>query len=232
MTLDRLLAGLPDPARPFLTYYDESTGERVELSGVTAANWVAKTSNFLVDDLDAAPGTRVRLGLPSHWLRFVWVLSCWSVGAAVVDTGADIGLSGPDLDADEPVRVAASLRPLGGRFAEPPTGFLDVGAEVPPHGDVFVALDPPAPETLALDLDGRRATQAELAASTEPSSDRLLVQPGPLFRDVELVVAVALGGGSLVVVAAGRDAGPGAADSRVPADVIRRLAEQERARPV
>ena len=78
MSLDRLLEQLPDPARPFLTYYDDATGERVELSGVTTANWVAKTSNFLVDDLEAEPGTRIRLGLPSHWLRFVWVLSCWS----------------------------------------------------------------------------------------------------------------------------------------------------------
>jgi uncharacterized protein (TIGR03089 family) len=218
MRLDRLLDGLPDPASPFLTYYDDATGERIELSAVTTANWVAKTSNFLVDDLEAGPRTRIRLGLPSHWLRFVWMLSCWSVGAAVVDTDADIGLSGPDLVADEPTRVAASLRPLGGRFAAPPSGFLDLGAEVPPHGDVFVALDPPSPDSLALDLDGLRATQAELAAAIEPSSDRLLVESGPLARDVDLLVAAGLGGGSLVVVANGS------------ADVLARLAEQERAR--
>jgi uncharacterized protein (TIGR03089 family) len=218
VSLDRLLAGLPDPARPFLTYYDDVTGERVELSGVTTANWVAKTSNFLVDDLEAEPGTRVRLGLPSHWLRFVWALSCWSVGAAVVDTGADIGVSGPDLGADEPVRLAASLRPLGGRFTEPPAGFLDLGAEVPPHGDVFVALDPPGPDTLALDLDGRRATQAELTTAIEPSTERVLVEPGPLPRDVDLLVAAGLGGGSLVVVA------------HASTETIGRLAEQERAR--
>ena len=218
--LPRLLDHLPDRARPFLTYYDDATGERVELSGVTTANWVAKTSNFLVDDLDAAPGTRVRLGLPSHWLRFVWMLSCWSVGAAVVDTEADIGVSGPDLTADEPVRVAASLRPLGGRFADPPTGFLDLGAEVPPHGDVFVALDPPTPDTLAIDLGGRRLTQDELTTSTTPSAERLLVEAGELSRDVDLVVAAGLGGGSLVVVA-----------HPASAEVIARLAEQERARP-
>jgi len=218
MTLDRLLSGLPDPARPFLTYYDDGTGERVELSGVTTANWVAKTSNFLVDDLEAEPGTRVRLGLPSHWLRFVWVLSCWSVGAAVVDADGDIGLSGPELVADEPVRVAASLRPLGGRFTELPTGFLDIGAEVPPHGDVFVPLDRPGPDTLALDIDGRRATHAELTTATEPSDERLLVVPGPLRRDVDLLAAAGLGGGSLVVVA------------NSSGEKIGRLAEQERAR--
>ena len=218
MSLDRLLDGLRDPASPFLTYYDDATGERIELSGVTTANWVAKTSNFLVDDLEAGPATRIRLGLPSHWLRFVWVLSCWSVGAAVVDENADIGLSGPDLVADEPTRVAASLRPLGGRFPEPPAGFLDLGVEVPPHGDVFVPIDPPTPDSLALDLDGRRATQAQLAAAMEPSSERLLVESGALARDVDLLVAAGLGGGSLVVVAHGS------------ADVLARLAEQERAR--
>jgi uncharacterized protein (TIGR03089 family) len=218
MTLDRLLAGLDDPARPFLTYYDEATGERVELSGITAANWVAKTSNFLVDDLDAGPGTRVRIGLPSHWLRFVWLMSCWSVGAAVVDADADIGVSGPELAAEEPRRVAASLRPLGARFAEPPDGFLDLGAEVPPHGDVFDPLDPPSPDTLALDLDGHRATQAELVSTTAPSNERLLAEPGPLARDVDLLVAAGLGGGSLVVVAG---ASP---------DVIVRIGAQERAR--
>ena len=217
MTLDRLLAGLADPARPFLTYYDDGTGERVELSGVTTANWVAKTSNFLVDDLEAEPGTRVRLGVPSHWLRFVWMLSCWSVGAAVVDADADIGLSGPELAADEPVRVAASLRPLGARFADPPAGFLDIGAEVPSHGDVFVPIDPPGPDTLALDVEGRRVTQAELTSSIEPSGERLLVAPGPVGRDVELLVAAGLGGGSLVVVANASE------------ETIGRLAEQERA---
>lgn len=218
MTLDRLLAGLPDPARPFLTYYDDPTGERVELSGITTANWVAKTSNFLVDDLEAGPGTRVRIGLPTHWLRFVWVLSCWSVGAAVVDTAADIGLSGPDLAADEPVKLAAALRPLGARFAEPPAGFVDIGAEVPQHGDVFAAFDPPDTDTLAVDLEGRRMTHGELAASVDSSEERLLVEPGALKRDVDLLVAAGLGGGSLVVVAHASN------------DVRGRVAEQERAR--
>jgi uncharacterized protein (TIGR03089 family) len=139
------------------------------------------------------------------------------VGAAVVDADADIGLSGPELAADETVRLAASLRPLGGRFADPPAGFLDIGAEVPPHGDVFVPIDPPGTDTLALDVDGRRATHAELTAETEPSNGRLLVVPGPLSRDIDLLVAAGLGGGSLVVVANGSG------------EKISRLAEQERA---
>lgn len=200
-TLDQLLRAAADPSQPFVTYYDMATGERVELSTTTTANWVAKTSNFLVDDLDAGPGTRIRIGLPSHWLTTVWILSAWNVGAAIVDHTADIGLSGPDLVADEPVRVAASLRPLGGRFAEPPAGFLDLGAEVPGHGDHFVALDPPEPSTLAVDLEGAVSTHTELLTSVAPDGGRRLVVPGSIRRDADLIAAACLGGGSLVIVA-------------------------------
>ena len=38
-----------DPTRPLLTWYDDGNGERVELSGATLANWVAKTANLLVN---------------------------------------------------------------------------------------------------------------------------------------------------------------------------------------
>ena len=200
-TLDQLLRTAKDPSQPLVTYYDMATGERVELSTTTTANWVAKTSNFLVDDLDAAPGSRIRIGLPSHWLTTVWILSAWNVGAAVVDDAADIGLSGPDLVGEEPQRVAASLRPLGGRFTEPPTGFLDLGAEVPGHGDHFIALDPPEPATLALDLEGVSSTHADLLGSVHPDGARRLVVPGSIRRDAELIVAASLGGGSLVIVA-------------------------------
>lgn len=213
--LDGLLRAVPDPSKPLLTYYDESTGERVELSTITTANWVAKTSNFLIDDLDAEPGTRIRIGLPSHWLRFVWILSAWNVAATVADTAADIGVSGPELEADEDIRVAASLRPLGGRFATPPDGFLDIGAEVPGHGDHFVALDPPDATSVALDLDGVQVTHGELLADSEPSPSRRLVTPGSVARDAGLIVEACLGGGSLVIV------------SSATPDQISRLSAQE-----
>lgn len=215
-SLDRLLGGVADPSVPLLTYYDISTGERVELSGTTTANWVAKTSNFLVDDLDADTSSRIRIGIPTHWLRFVWILSAWNVGAAIVDSAADIGLSGPELEADEGYRVAASLRPLGGRFATEPDGFLDLGAEVPGHGDHFFAADPPTEATVAVDIGGVQRTHAQLLA-TPPDSRRIVVEPGSVARDAELIVATCLGGGSLVVVT-----------SATPADLAR-VARQESA---
>lgn len=216
-SLTDLLPRHADPAAPFVTFYDDRTGERVELSAVTFANWVAKTSGFLTDELEAEPGTRLRIGLPSHWLRPVWLLSAWTVGAVVVDRDAAIGLSGPELEADEPVRLAASLRPLGARFAEPPAGFVDVALEVPGQPDVFVALDPPVGESPALDVDGLRSTHDELVAATEPSSARVLAVEPSLVEEARLLVAALRGSGSLVLVVGADDA------------AVERIAAQEQA---
>ncbi|KIF72629.1 acyl-CoA synthetase, partial [Streptomyces sp. AcH 505] len=93
-----------DPARPLVTFYDDATGERVELSAVTLANWVSKTANLLQGDLAAGPGDRLALLLPAHWQSAVWLLACSSVGVAVEIGGdpadADLVVTGPDsLDA-------------------------------------------------------------------------------------------------------------------------------------
>lgn len=217
-TLAALLPTVAEPGRPLLTWDDRTTGERVELSATTTANWVAKTASYLVDELDVEVGTRVRVGLPTHWLRFVWLLSCWTAGAVVVDRDADIGVSGPELAADEPIRLAASLRPLGGPFVEPPTGFVDLATVVPGQPDVFVPLDPPAPDSAAVDLAALGSLDhAGVLTTCAPDPRRLLVEPGDLPRDVRLLVSALRGGGSLVVVA-GADA-----------EVLARVAEQERA---
>ncbi len=72
-----------DPARPLLTYYDDATGERTELSVATFANWVAKTANLLRDDLGVQPGGLVAVDLPLHWQAAVWLQSCWELGLVV-----------------------------------------------------------------------------------------------------------------------------------------------------
>ncbi|MBW8484623.1 TIGR03089 family protein [Actinomadura parmotrematis] len=73
-----------DPARPLVTFYDDATGERIELSARTFDNWVAKTANLLVDGLAAEPGTPVVLVLPPHWQTAVWLMACWTAGAVAV----------------------------------------------------------------------------------------------------------------------------------------------------
>lgn len=200
-TLDSLLRGATNPAQPFLTYYDAATGERIELSAVTTANWVAKTSNFLVDGLDAEPGTRLRLDLPTHWESFVWILSAWSVGAVLTDHRADIAVVGPALVADEDIRVALSLKPLGMRFDHELEGFVDFNAEVLGHGDHFQSFDPPTADSPALDLDGLTQTHREAYDANEPSPDRVLLEPGPLGRDCAALIAACRGDGSLVIAA-------------------------------
>lgn len=196
-----LLGGIADPAQPFLTYYDCASGERIELSAVTTANWVAKTANFLIDELDAEPGCRVRLDLPSHWESFVWILSAWSVGAVLTDHDADIAVVGPSLEADEKIRVALSLKPLGLRFDSPPQGFIDYNAEVLGHSDHFQPFDPPSGDAPAIDLGDVIQNRDELFASVEPVGRRVLLESGTLLRDCTALVAAGRGGGSLVIVA-------------------------------
>ncbi|MFD0786819.1 TIGR03089 family protein, partial [Micromonospora azadirachtae] len=54
----------PDPTRPLLTWYDDASGERTELSGATLANWVAKTANLLVDGAAVGPDDTAAVLLP------------------------------------------------------------------------------------------------------------------------------------------------------------------------
>jgi uncharacterized protein (TIGR03089 family) len=151
-----------DPGRPLITFYDDATGERVELSVATFANWVAKTANLLQDDLGARPGDRLALLLPAHWQTAVWLLAAFSTGVVVVPggdpAGAELVVSGPDtLDAARACggeRVALALRPLGGRFPQPPAGFADYAVEVPGQGDHFVPYTPVGPDAPALELPG------------------------------------------------------------------------------
>ncbi len=89
--LDPLLAA--DPAGPRITYYDDATGERIELSTVTMANWAAKTANLLRDEMGAGPGTRVAVLLPAHWQTAAVLFGIWWIGAEVVlDGEADTAL--------------------------------------------------------------------------------------------------------------------------------------------
>ncbi|GGO56241.1 TIGR03089 family protein [Streptomyces lasiicapitis] len=175
-----------DPARPLVTYYDDATGERVELSVATFANWVAKTANLLQGELSAEPGDRLALLLPAHWQTAVWLLACSSVGV-VADVGgdpatADLVVSGPDtLDAARACsgeRVALALRPLGGRFPQPPEGFADYAVEVPSQGDRFAAYAPVDPDEPALAVAGLEPTGAELVERARADAAELGLAPG------------------------------------------------------
>ncbi len=175
-----------DPGRPLITFYDDATGERVELSVATFANWVAKTANLLQGDLAAAPGDRLALLLPAHWQSAVWLMACHSVGVTVEIGGdpaaADLVVSGPDTLEEARActgeRVALALRPLGGRFPQPPAGFVDYAVEVPGQGDRFAPFSPVDPDAPALAVDGAELSAAELVTRARAEAAALGLDAG------------------------------------------------------
>ena len=215
-TFPRLLEAAlrTDPARPLVTFYDDATGERIELSVTTYANWVAKTAALLQDELDVERGATVLVSLPTHWLGAVWLGAAWSVGACITDDparadDADVLVGGPDqLDvlagqAHRAPVLALSLRPLGGRFTDPlPPGVTDYGAVVLGQPDVFVPYDPAGPADLAWQDATGSLAQADVAAlgldgargADEPVHDLQRLEPGCRARTAE-VSATALEAG-------------------------------------
>ena len=213
-------ASREDAARPLVTFYDDVSGERTELSVATTENWVAKTANLLIDDLGAVPGQRLGFALPVHWQGLVWALAGWSVGMVVVAGPLDEPVLHADvLVVDEPHLGAAthrasgevvgcSLHPFGEKLQSSPMGVLDYAAEVLAHGDRFV----PAPATSrpvcvvegeVYDVAALTAASVEVAARWGLSSGgRLLTTLDPATRDGLLALAVAplVLGGSVVAV--------------------------------
>ncbi len=165
------------PNAAFVTFYDDATGERVELSAITLDNWVAKTANFLTEELDLTADDVVRLRLPAHWLTVVWLAACGAIGACVAlgppDPADDVIVVGP-IEAAEPFDgqpvVACSLRPMGAEFVEPlPPGVIDFTAEVRAYGDRFEPsmIQRPTPDTRALEVGGITLTNADVIAQAK-----------------------------------------------------------------
>ena len=99
-----------------MTFYDFATGERVELSVATYANWVAKTASLLVEEADLERGQRLLVDLPAHWLTPVFLGAAWTVGLEVVwdeSAGAADGFVTGPAGAGGVRR--AGRRPPGGR---------------------------------------------------------------------------------------------------------------------
>lgn len=183
---DLLTAALRrDAAAPLFTQYDDATGERIELSGATLANWVAKTANLLQEEFDVGPGGTVAVALPVHWQTAAVLLAVWSCGATVLDTAAedegrlaaaDVVLAAhdrlPALEEDLPEHgpelLGLSLHPLGAGMAGYVGPARDFAIEVRTHGDVFTPYDPPDPAAVGLRLGGLELT---LGALTEAAGE-------------------------------------------------------------
>lgn len=143
-----LLAG--DLSRPRLTWYDEQSGERIDLSGKTLLNWVAKAANWLELEMALGPGDDLALLMPpDHWRAIYWSLAAWTRGLTVSadqDAEAVVTLGGSaDGELDEPAAALAAspLQAMSDAMPGPvgPTAYdeLTAPAHVPPGSRVLLA---------------------------------------------------------------------------------------------
>jgi uncharacterized protein (TIGR03089 family) len=194
-------------ARPLITFYDDATGERVELSGTTTANWAAKAANLLREECDVEPGTPVAMLLPAHWQTAAVLLAAWWCGAEVVTEPG--GAKWVLCDADR-VDIALAARPAGGVVALSldafgkgvpglPAGVVDFATEVRLQGDDFAPWVP-VPDTNPA-LDG--ATISEVLAGARARAGALgLSRADRVLSTLDWNTATGLRDGLLAVLAA------------------------------
>jgi uncharacterized protein (TIGR03089 family) len=204
----RLRAGA---GTPLVVHYDQTAGSRVELSATTFANWVAKTSALVVDELGLGRGDRLRLELPVHWLEVVWVGAALNVGLVLSDASPDLVVVGPEgvgVPYDAQV-VATSLHPFALRFDTPPAGgVVDFGADVFGQPDAFVPYDPPSPDDTVLALGQEEQTMSDVmsrGAAVAPGTRTLTDVPARARP--ELLLGPLLGQGTTVWCGGCDDAG-------------------------
>jgi uncharacterized protein (TIGR03089 family) len=215
-----------DPSRPFVTYYDEQSGERSELSAKSLANWVAKTHHMLGDELGLGVGDTALVALPAHWISVPVLLGCLTAGLALTTEGpADVAFVAPETlqaasGTPEVYAVAPSSAAVGfaGSAPEPAADYVTA---VRPHEDKWPSVHMPAsPDDPCLPGLTRgevaaRAADAGLAARARVLTTRGWNSPEDWIETLFAPLAVR---GSLVIVA-------NCADE----DVLARRMDQERA---
>jgi uncharacterized protein (TIGR03089 family) len=203
-----------DPVGPRITYYDDATGERIELSAATLANWAAKTGNLLRDELGAGPASRVAVLLPAHWQTAAVLFGVWWIGADVLlgdsmGDEADIALCTPnrldEADTTGAAEVAVlSLDPFGRPAPDPPVGVTDYATAVRVHGDQIIAERHPGPALAGRSVDEVLAACQESAMARGLTAGERVLSTASWDRPDELIeglLAVLAVGGSLVQVA-------------------------------
>jgi uncharacterized protein (TIGR03089 family) len=237
-----------DPAGALLTYYDDATGERSELSAVALGEWAARTANLLVDGCGLGPGDRAAVLLPPHWQTAAVLLGAWSAGVSVnFHSLATAGLPRIGPDANEPIdvtfvtparlddwledvpeadhRFVLGLAPSAAPLGDVPAGYRDYLTEVREHGTDFRS---PAPiyRTDAASGDGTSyrewGTVAHGIAATLDlrPGDRLLIDAAQTEHPVKWLLAP-LAAGASVVLCANLD--PAAMAARAAAERVTRV---------
>jgi uncharacterized protein (TIGR03089 family) len=230
--LDPLLRA--DPVGPRITYYDDGTGERIELSTVTLANWAAKTANLLRDELAAGPTSRVAILLPAHWQTAAVLFGVWWIGAEVTLRGpADLALCTSDRFDEADAAVAEggvggeiavlSLDPFGKPVPDLPIGVTDYATAVRVHGDQIVPEPNPGPALAGRSAALLLADCVQSAAMQGVRSTDRVLSTASWDRPEHLVdglLAVLATGASLVQVA---NPDPAAMERRIQTEKVTRV---------
>lgn len=192
-----------DPAGPLLTYYDDATGERTEVSATTLDNWVAKTANLLTDGLGLDDGSSIAIVLPPHWQTAGILLGAWAAGHRIMDypdvdspvqpdavfcTEADL-IAYDDVRADV---VGVTLHPFGRGLSGQWRRITDYAQEIGGYGDQFRAATPVDPAAPALVAGSLELTHEGLAGAAVDLADRLKMTAGSRIM-VSRDLAVAAG---------------------------------------
>ena len=69
--------------RALLTYFDEATGERVELTAGELGDWAARSAALMRDGCGLRAGDRVAVLLPPHWQSAAVLRGAWASGLIV-----------------------------------------------------------------------------------------------------------------------------------------------------
>lgn len=217
------------PSQPFVTYYDESTGERAELSVKSLANWVAKTHHLLATELGLGAGSTATIAVPAHWLSVPVVLGVLTAGLEIVDDDtADVAFVVPDTA----IRAAGAFdvyalnpsAPAVGFGQDPPPGTNDYVLAVRPQADAWGSVQfgaGPSDPCLAIrsradvvELARARAAAMGLSAGARVLTDRDWTSTNDIVDTLLAPLAV---GGSVVYV------------RNASAEVLERRAGQEKA---
>jgi uncharacterized protein (TIGR03089 family) len=201
-----------DPVGPRITYYDDATGERIELSAITLANWAAKTGNLLRDELGGNAGSRVAILLPAHWQTAAVLFGVWWIGAdAVLGSAADADIALctaerlEEADATSAGEVAVlSLDAFGRPVPDLPIGVTDYATAVRVHGDQIVAEPSPGPALAGSSVEEVLAACTKaVAAQGLTAVDRVLSTASWDTPDdvIDGLLSVLWVGGSLMYVA-------------------------------
>jgi uncharacterized protein (TIGR03089 family) len=217
-----------DASSPLITYYDDATGERTEVSASTFATWVAKFACLLSEE-DIEQGDDVAVALPAHWQTVVAVHAAWRVGAAVRWHSVEGAVIRDRVICDEAALddlpagarpLALSLRPLGAAMHHQRPGVVDLATELPGQPD-RCDLPQPAGATTGLVDGAQRVALDALGGQVEALAEKSRVMLCADTWDTGQLLLAALGpllcAGSLVIC---RHADPGVLERRASVERV------------